>query len=508
MNQINNAKIARNTMYLYIRMFFTMAVALYTSRVVLDILGTQDFGVYNVVGGIVTFFAFFNTAMSSATQRFFSYELGVSNYEGLKKTFSATLIIHLLIAVVIFLLAETLGLWFLNQKLNLPSEHLDTIRWVYQFSIFTFLIGVVRVPYNALIIAHERMLTFAYLSIVEVVFKLIIVFLLVYIDFDKLLLYSILVFVVTLLIAAAYMIFCNMNFKESKFRFHYNPSLYGILLSYSGWSLFGNIASVAKGQGLNILLNLFFGPLLNAAYGITVQVQSAVNVFVNNFQLAVNPQIIKQFAIGDKEAMFTLMLQSSKTSFLLMTLIAFPLLFETSFILNLWLKEVPEYTSLFIFLVLVNLLIDSLSGPLMMGIQATGRIKYYQIVVGFLLFLNLPVSYFVLLRYETPWHIFVVSICFSIVALLFRLYFLNKLIDFSSALFFKKVIFRLFIVIIPALIMPYFIVSGMTQGFMRLLVLGIASTFGILIFGYRLGIDAVERNAIKKIFLKKINKPE
>lgn len=503
MSAATGSRIAKNTLYLYVRMLFSLVVTLYTSRVVLDTLGVEDFGVYSIVGGIVTFFAFFNSAMASATQRFFSYELGQKDCLSLRTVFNSALVIHLTIALLIFLLAETLGLWFLNNKLNLPVERNHAVQWVFQFSVLTFLIGVIRVPFNALIIAHEKMVAFAYLSIIEVLLKLLIVFLLVKVNMDKLVLYALLVFLVTLLIGAAYIIYCRKNFSESKLQWVYEPKLYRTLVAYSGWNLFGNIATVGKGQGLNVLLNIFFGPILNAAFSIALQVQSAANVFVNSFQMAVNPQIIKKYAAKKRNSMFNLMLQSSKVSFLLTLIIAIPLLFDTAYVLELWLRNVPEHTVLFVFLATINLLIDTLSGPLMTGIQATGKIKYYQLVVGTLLFLNLPISYLFLDVYQEAWHIYLISISLSIGALFFRLYFLKRLTGFPRMIFLRKVFFPIFLTLIPSLAIPFLIKANFGEGLIRTLVLFILSTCGVLFFGYFVGINSTERKQIKALVFKK-----
>lgn len=451
----DNRRIAKNTMYLYIRMLFSMAVALYTSRVVLDVLGVEDFGVYSVVGGVVTLFSFFNSAMSSATQRFFSYELGKNDLKKLGLTFNASVNIHISIGILVFLLAETIGLWFVNNKLNLPIDNHSTVQWIYHFSVLTFLIGIIRVPYNAIIIAHERMAAYAYLSIIEIVLKLFIVYLLVVIQTNKLILYAALVFTITFLIGIVYLVYCIKHFKESKYQFYYEPKLYKTLLSYSGWSLFGNIASVAKAQGSNILLNIFIGPIANAAYAITLQVQSAVNLFISNFQLAVNPQIIKSYANKNKNKTFDLVFKSSKYSFFLILILVIPIIFNIEAILNLWLIEVPHYSSTFIILCLINLLIDSISGPLMMAVQATGKIKYYQIVVGILLFLNLPISIIALKYLSNPNVIFYISISISLLALIFRLFFLDQLMNFPIIKYLKKVIYRIILVCLFSFFISY-----------------------------------------------------
>ncbi|WP_282053995.1 oligosaccharide flippase family protein [Maribacter luteus] len=506
MSNLNeNSKIAKNTIYLYIRMLFSMAVALYTSRVVLDVLGVEDFGVYSVVGGVVTLFSFFNSAMSSATQRFFSFELGRKNSKNLSFTFNASVNIHILIGILVFILAETIGLWFVNNKLNLPLENLSTVQWVYHLSVLTFLVGIIRVPYNAMIIAHERMITYAYFSIIEVALKLLIVYLLIVIQTNKLILYAVLVFAVTFLIGVVYIVYCIKHFKESKYQFYYEPKLYKTLLSYSGWNLFGNIASVAKGQGSNILLNIFFGPAMNTAFAITLQVQSAVSVFITNFQLAINPQIIKNYSGNDLQNMFFLILQASKISFILMYILSIPLLFDTEFIMAVWLKNVPEYSVSFVLLMIINLLIESFSGPLMTGTQATGKIKYYQIIVGLLLFLNLPISYVFLRIYEIPQIVFIISMVLSSIALIARLFILKHLTGFSITIFLEKVLLKAFLIVIFSLGIPYLIIKIMEVGVLRLIILLIASSSTVLVLSYFIGIDKRERKQINKIVSKKLN---
>lgn len=434
-----------------------MGVSLYTSRVVLNTLGVNDYGVYTIVGGIVSLFSFFNSAMTSATQRFLSFDIGKNDLNQLKKTFNATLNIHIVISILVLVLAETLGLWFVNNKLNLPMERMIAVNWVYQFTVFTFLLGVVQVPYDALIMAREKMNIYAYMSIVEVFLKLIIVYLILVFEFDKLILYGGLLFLVAFIVRMGHKIYCKRYFEESKYQFYFERELYAKLIAYSGWNLFGNIAAVARGQGVNIILNLFFGTVLNAAYGLTLQVQAAVNVFAMNFQMAVNPQIIKNYAKGDIEQSKKLIFKSSKFSYFLMFIIVCPILFNVDFILKLWLKNPPEYTSEFITLCLVNLLIDCISGPLMTGAQATGRIEWYQIIVGSLIFLNLPIAYVLLKIHDQPELVFYTSILISILSLLFRLYFVKKCLSLSVKQFFTEVVGRILLVSLISVIFFMFL---------------------------------------------------
>ncbi len=424
-------RIVKNTMFLYIRMFLIMGITLYTSRIVLKELGVSDYGVYSLVGGFVAMLGFFNSAMSTATQRYLSFDLGKGDYNQLKKTFSVTFTIHIAIAILGLLLAETIGLWYINYKMVFPDNRLFAVNVVYQFSILTFVLNIIQVPYNALIIARERMNIYAYVSILEAILKLFIVFLLVYFGSDKLITYSILTFAVAFIIRLIYQIYCRKEFEESRYKFQYDKKYYKELISYSGWNLFGNIAGVSKGQGVNIVLNLFFGTVVNAAYGVTNQVYSAVNMFVSNFQLALNPQIIQNYSKGNLKQSQYLIFQGSKFSFFLMLILVTPLLLNTEYILQLWLKEPPEHTMFFVQLCLINLLIDCLSNPLMVGAQATGNIKWYQIIVGSLVFLNLPISYLILKLGFAPYSVYIVSIVISLISLQFRLYFLKKVMNFE-----------------------------------------------------------------------------
>jgi O-antigen/teichoic acid export membrane protein len=507
-NSSHNKTIAKNTLVLYIRMFLTMGISLYTSRVVLITLGVQDYGVYSIVGGIVTLFSFFNSAMTSATQRFLAIDLGKNDLVQLKKTFNATLNIHFVIAIIVLILSETIGLWFVNHKLNLPFDRMVAVNWVYQFSILTFLFGIIQVPYDALIVAREKMDIYAYMSILEVSLKLIIVYLLVVSTFDKLILYAALLFLISFIVRLGHKLYCKWYYAESKYQFYFDKSLYKELISFSGWSLFGSIASVARGQGSNILINLFFGTLLNAAYGISMQVQTTLQSFVLNFQMAVNPQIVKQFAVGNKEIFLKLIFQSAKFSYFLMFLIAFPIICNVDFILELWLKTPPKYTSVFVILCLINLLIECISGPLMIGAQATGNIKLYQIVIGTLIFLNLPIAYVLLKIYRNPELIYYSSIIISLLSLVFRLFFLKYIIKFPVLAFCNTILLRIiYVTILVILFNHYFfqliiIRNKIVYFFINVSMICFYTIFSI----YIIGINDEEKTTIKRMILNKIKK--
>ncbi|MDF7666420.1 hypothetical protein PT273_00900 [Orbaceae bacterium ESL0727] len=441
----SNKRIIKNTLFLYIRMFLILAITLYTSRIILKALGIEDYGIYTVVAGFISLFTFLNNSMSSAVQRFFSFEIGRRNLNKLQQLFNCSLIIYLGIAIIIFVCGETIGLWFLYNKISIPENRFLSAIWVYHLSICIVIVQTIQIPFNALIIAREQMHIYAFIGLLEVMLKLLIVYILLIVNMDKLKLYAILSLIITLFISISYISFCYVRFKESHFKRIYNKVFINELITYSGWSLFGNIAAVAKGQGINVLLNIFFGALINAAYGITSQLQNAISLFMNNFLLAINPQIIKNYSIGEKEHFFLLINKGSRFSFIIMSILITPIIYNIDYVLYFWLKIVPTNTNIFVILSLICLLIESLSGSLMTGIQATGKIKTYQLVVGSLLFLNLPVSYvFLYLNYSAN-SVFIIAILLAIVALFFRLYFLKIETGFCISFFIKEVLSKIVI---------------------------------------------------------------
>jgi O-antigen/teichoic acid export membrane protein len=485
-------------------MILTMLISLYTSRVVLNTLGVEDFGIYNVTGGVVAMFGFFNGAMTSATQRFLSYEIGKGDFDQLRKTFNATQIIHIGIAVIIFILAETVGLWFVRTYLVIPVERMNAAIWVYHLSVLSFMISIIQVPYNAMIIAHEKMRVYAYVSIIEVLLKLFIVFLLTWITFDKLKLYGVLIFGVTFVIATIYRVYTQKNFEESKFEVVKDKKLYKILISYSGWSLFGNLAAVAKGQGVNILLNIFFGPAMNASQAIANQVQGAVQGFVSNFQMAVNPQIIKSYANEEKEYMTTLIFRSSKFSFYLVYLLSLPMILEVEQILKLWLKIVPDHAVVFTILTLVVILVTCVTGPLTTAIQATGKISIYQSIAGTLQMFILPMSY-VLLKFSfNPVIPLYVTIVIEIIALCICLFFASKSTGFSVIFFFRDVILKITLIVL--LTLPFLLIfrNMLDENLLRLIIVINISVVWSMIIIYTIGLTKSEKLIVINNIKKKI----
>ena len=432
----NNKRIAKNTLLLYFRMLFTMIVSLYTSRVVLKVLGVEDFGVYNVVGGVVAMFSVISGSLSTAISRYITYELGKHNIEQLKKVFSTAIAIQALLALLIIILAEIAGVWFLNTKMNIPVERIYAANWVLHFSVISIAINVIQVPYNAMIIAQEKMKIYAYFSIAEATLKLLVAFLLTILFFDRLKLYSLLTLGSTLVIMLMYSTYCIRKF-HCKIRWVWTPYLLNSILGFAGWNLSAQLAWIARTQGVNILLNLFFGPSLNAARGIAVQVNGAITAFVSNFQLAVNPQIVKKYAQEEIEDMLKLLVYSSKYSYFLLYLFVLPFLLESEYILKLWLHILPEYVVVFTRMSLIAALVDTLSGTMVYGALATGKIKKYQLVMSGLFLLNPIVVYILFKMGQQPISIYVIDIIFYLFALLFRLSLLHNMIGLSLKKYLK-----------------------------------------------------------------------
>lgn len=488
---------------LYFRMLLTMAVTLYTSMVVLKTLGVDDFGIYNIVGGVVVLFSFLNNAMSTATQRFLNFEMGRGAEGDVNRMFSMSMTAHLSIALIVVLLSETIGLWFLNTQLNIPADRMNAANWVYQFTILTFCIQIIRVPYNASIIAYEKMSFYAYISIIEVVLKLLIVFLLLLFGWDKLQLYAVLTCGVTFIILILYKLYCNKAFTTCRYSFFWDKSLYKKLMSFSGWSLFGSVANVGAQQGLNILLNIFFGVAINAAMGIANQVSSAVFGFVSNFQTAFNPQIVKSYAMNDREYFMNLIFQSSKFSYYLLLLLSIPLLICTDFILQVWLTNVPEYTAPFCRLIILFLLVDAISAPLWMSVQATGDIRNYQILIGSLILLNFPLAYLVLKLGYPPESVLIVRVLINLLTYVVRIFYLRSKIDLPSGKYIREVILVVSLVTLLALPLPLLVNHYVTDwsGLIATTAVALFST-GLCIYG--VGLKKNEREVLNRLVMNKI----
>lgn len=493
----DNKRIAKNTVFLYIRMLLVMGVSLYTSRVVLNVLGIEDYGIHNVVGGIVSMFTFLTGIISAATSRFFAYEIGCNDNVKLNQYFKISLISFVIIAVIILLVAETLGLWFLKNKIVFSEERADAVFWVYQFSIFAFIIQMFTIPYNSLIIAREKMSVYAYVGIIEVVLKLLMAYLLTISVFDRLKSYAVLLFVVTIIVSFIYYCYCRIKFEESKFSFFWDKVMFKELFSYSVWILVGAFSGISRGQGLNILLNMFFGPIVNAAQGIASQVNSAINQLVNSFYTASRPQITKLYAVEDRKGMMDLVFNSSRLGYFLVLVFAVPILIETPAILKLWLETVPEHAILFTRLVIVTAMIDALSYPFQTAMSATGKIKWYQIITGGLMILTLPVAYVFLKLGYPPQVALYVSIFTALAAQISRIVFMKIQLNMSIISYCKDVLFRVLIVTLFAFLMQFFLCNLLILvDKMRLLFVLLTSVLNTVIFVFLFGITKAERRYI------------
>lgn len=502
----NNKRIAKNTLLLYFRMIFMTIVSLYTSRVVLNALGMEDFGIYNVVGGVVAMFTVISGSLSSAISRFITYELGKGNQKKVNTIFSSAVTIQLALALFITLLAESFGIWFLNAKMNIPDERMIAANWVFQFSILTFAINLISIPYNAAIIAHEKMSAFAYISILEVIGKLLIAYLITVSPIDKLIFYSLLMCVVALIVRLVYGTYCKRHFKECTYHFIFDKELLKCMFGFAGWNFIGVTSAVLRDQGGNVVINLFCGPAANAARGIAFQVNNAISGFVTNFMTALNPQITKSYAVGERYYMMTLLYQGARISFYMLLLLSLPVLVNTHYILKLWLKTVPDHTVLFVQLVLIFAMSESISNPLITAMLATGKIRNYQLVVGGLQLMNLPVSYIFLRMGMFPEVVIVVAIVISQCCLAARLVMLRGMIGLSIRRYLRKVYINVLTVAVISSVIPFLITSRMEESLLNFILLSLVTVVCTGITIYYVGCNKAERQFVMAKVLKVIDK--
>lgn len=493
----NNKRIAQNTIILYIRMIVKMVVTLYTSRIILGYLGITDYGIYNVVGGIVVLLGFINTSMAASVQRFLSFELGKKNIEGVGSIFSMAIFIHVIIAIIVFVFAEIIG-FFILPNLNIPIERHQAAQWLFQLSVLTSCITIVQAPYAALIITYEKMGTYAYISILEVLLRLLIVFLLPVFYMDKLVCYGFLLLTATILISIIYGGFCSISIKEVRFQFIWDKIRFKKMFLFASWCAVGGVSWAMTGQGVNIILNLFFPPSVNAARAIAVQVMVALNVLAANVQTAINPQIIKLYAAENKKDMIELSLRGIRLSLFLMLSLAIPVLLNIDFILNIWLSTIPEMTATFCILAVISSLFDVFSNILDTVIKATGEIKKYQIIQSVLLMLNLPLSYLLLQLGNPAFVVYIVYMIISVLLIFIRIYLLRK---YTSITFFEyadcviKPIMKVVIVSLPFCLFVK-LICGIN--YVTVLVSGIICILSFCISVYLLGLNADEKAFVRE----------
>lgn len=503
----DNKRIAKNTLILYIRMLFTMAIGLYTSRIILNKLGITDYGIYNVVGGIVTMFGFITGSMATASSRFITFELGKGNKEKLKKVFAQSVSIHLLIAIIIIILGETIGLWFIYEKVQIPNERFYAALFVYHFSVAATFLSIMSIPYNSVIVAHEKMSAFAYITIIDAILKLIIVFILDLFQYDKLIMYAFLFFIVQAIIQIIYILYSFNRFPETHSFFLWDKKLFKEMSYFAGWSLFGNLAGTLFNQGLNILLNIFFGPTINAARGIAVQVQGLMTKFISSFQTALNPQITKRYASGNLLDMHNLIYTSSKYSFFLMLFLSLPILVNSDYVLTLWLNQLPDYTVIFVRIMLMISLIDTLSNPLIVSAMATGKIKLYQQVVGGVLLAILPISYISLKCGAPAYSVFIVHLMCAIVAQIGRLYIICPMINLSIKNYIKNVVLKVVYVFTISVLISFLICGyHINMNFVDFTIDSLKCILVSVLSIYFIGLNKSEKSFFRKKITCFINK--
>lgn len=501
----DNKRLSKNTLVLYLRMIFTMVLNLYTSRLVLQALGVVDFGIYNVVGGVVTMLSFINSSLGNANSRFIAVTLGKGDESELKKVFSCIITIHYFFALILLLVFETVGLWFVQTQLVIPADRMAAAMWVYQSAVLSSVILIISSPYNGMIIAHERMGAFAFISIMDAVLKFGLALTLLYVGFDKLIYYAILHVLIQVLIRFIYVIYCKRNFVESKYKLMYDKEVSRPILSFAGWTLTGNLAMMGYTQGLNILLNIFFGPVVNAARGVSVQVQAAARTFFASFQTAINPQILKSYAQEDLGRMHTLIVASSRFSFYLMLIVTIPLCLHTQYVLELWLGNVPDYSAPFVQIMLIVSLINTLQNPTMTALHATGKLKTVQIVESSLLLLVVPVAYICLRFFHiNPVEVFIVYFIIEFITQFVRVFMIYPMIKLPISHYFTKVLWPLTKVTVLSAGLCYILCNLLNvHSFFMLCVASISYFIIIVLIVYCFGIFNTERafvnNYISKI---------
>ena len=502
----NHKRVMRNTALLYFRMALMMCINLYTSRVVLQVLGIEDYGIFYVVWGIVFIFGFINDSMTASTQRFLTFELGSGNKQRLHEVFITSVHIHFIISLIVIFLSETAGLWFVTEKMVIPDERQSAAMWCYQLSIVTAVAEVMSCPYQSDIIAREKMSAFAYISIVDAVLKLAIVGMLLITDYDRLILYAILYTCEKLLIRLIYNLYCTRHFEESRYKWFHDKELFKNMSTFAGWSMFGNLAYVLYTQGPNMLLNMFFGPVANAAQAAASHAQNAIGQFSRNFQMAINPQITKSYASEQLEEMHLLIYRGSRLTFCLLLLLCLPLIVEAPMVLGLWLKEVPEGTVAFLRFLLLILLVQQMASPLITSIAATGKIKKYEMITGGLMLTIVPIAYVVLRMGGYPWTVFAVYLFITMLTFGATLHITLPAVKLCLKSYSANVLKPCAIVLLLSLIVPAAL-KMQTGTSLLLSFLTIAATVAsTAILCYNIGLDKGMRDLIREKVLKTLGK--
>jgi len=507
----HNKRIAKNTLFLYIRNAFSLIVTLYTSRVILIALGVEDYGVYNVVAGFVSMFAFLNTALTSSIQRYYNYENGKNGAQGFQKVYITSIFIQLILAAVALLLIETIGLWYLENKLVIPEARMSAARVIFQLSALSMALVIMQVPYSSAIMAKEKMDYFAIVGIIDVLLKLVIALAVTIIPYDKLVSYGWLLVMVSVFNFFFYFVYSVINFAEIKIKFVFYRELFYSMIKFSGWSALNGFSQIIRHQGINILLNIFFGPVVNAARGISYQVKGALVSFVGNVTTASRPQLVEAYAKGNIDRSIKLMNTTSKICFLLLFVAALPISIEVDFILDIWLKGVvPQHTPFFTILVLASTLIDILQTPVGMMVYATGKIAKYNIASSILSIAILPIAYYALKCGAEPEIVYILSFFISVGIQIVCVYIMSKLTGYSYLNYTKEVILPLTIVVFTSCVIPLVAHFMMQYGVIRFCVVLILSLIITSLTGYYIAMNDNEKEFLKqivgKVFYKYCNK--
>lgn len=501
------ARIAKNTLMLYVRMFVLMLVGLYTSRVVLEALGETDFGIYSVVGGVVAMFTIISGALNSSVQRFITFEMGKGPDAQLNKVYSTAVTIQLILAAIIVIIAEPAGLWFIRNEMTISPDRIPAAEWVLHFSLLAFVVNLMSVPQMASITAHEKMSAYAYIGIIDGLLRLGTALLIMYSRGERLVQYAALMALTVIVVRAAYGIYCRKHFEECRYRPIFDKKLIGEMFSFAGWNFVGVTSGVLRDQGGNILVNLFSGPAVNAARGMAVQLNGAVQGFVTNFMTAVNPQITKSYASGEHGYMFSLVRRSSRMSFYLLLMLVLPLVLNTEIVLGIWLKDVPAHTTLFVQLFLIFALSESLSNPMITAMLATGKIRNYQLVVGGIQLLNIPISYVLLRLGAEPEVTVVVAIALSQVCLFARMLMLSRATGFPIGEFVRKVYVKAVLIVLPfAASVPMLFEFVKPAGIWAAVASVAVSVIWAGVVIYLKGMDSDERSMVRGLLTKRRGK--
>lgn len=500
----NNKRIARNTILLYMRMVAIMLVSVFTSRITLEALGVEEYGIYNVVGGFIGMFALFRAGFVTTTQRFITYDLGRGDQRELNNTYNTCTIIFVVVSLIILIVAESFGIWFLNNKLVIPPERMNAAFWVFQLSLISLIVGLLGVTQNALIIAHERMGVFAGISVYEVAAKLAIAYAVFNAPFDKLVFYAAMICFVDVSIRIIYSVYCTRKFREARFALEFNRDKFKRIFKFTGWTMLGGIGVIVKNQGVNIVLNLFFGPVVNAARGLATQVQGAVQGFVTNFQMALNPQIVKTYSAGELRATYELVFRSSKFSFCLLYVFALPLMLETDTVLGIWLKQVPDYTALFIRMMFLVALVETLTNPIVRTTEASGNVMIDQIVAGGADIATVVMSYFALQIFDNPVVVYIIMFVESAILLSARLIIANRKAGIPVAAFCKQVVVKVVLLSTVTSVPMFLLCRCMEEGLLRFLVVVPVAVLMVIICSWFTVFTVSERNTITRKVKSKI----